>query len=262
MEAGLGGIIRNTPVVTRLWIFLVIGTTTLTKLGFIDHLDLYFNYGLIFRRYQFWRLITCFLYIAPFGVNFLFQVILLYMTCRRLEEGSYPGRSVDFMFVIIIAGILNLVLAPFFKVFFLGIPLSFTLGYLWARRFPMVHMSIYGVLRFRAKYLPWVRVALSFLMGFSAYPDFMGIVSGHIIFFFLDCLPELVGKNILKTPNFFRRIFGQLPDNQGFDPIFQEIIQNNEQENQIEIENENENQFENENNSDNEEEEEEEEIVL
>ena len=82
---------------------------------FFQHLDivspfqLYFNPTLIVLHYQVWRLITTFLFFGTIGFNFLFNMTFTYRYCRMLEEGSFRGKSSDFIMMFIFGGALMIV---------------------------------------------------------------------------------------------------------------------------------------------------------
>lgn len=70
------------------------------------------------------------------------------------------------------------------NIHFLGSPLTFMMVYLWGRRNEHVRMSFLGLFPFTAPYLPWVMLSFSILLGNSATTDLIGIVVGHIYYFF------------------------------------------------------------------------------
>lgn len=71
--------------------------------------QLYFNPTLIVLHYQVWRLITTFLFFGTIGFNFLFNMTFTYRYCRMLEEGSFRGKSSDFIMMFIFGGALMIV---------------------------------------------------------------------------------------------------------------------------------------------------------
>lgn len=87
--------------------------------------------------------------------------------------------------------------APFVNIHFLGSPLTFMMVYLWGRRNEHVRMSFLGLFPFTAPYLPWVLLSFSILLGNSATTDLIGIVVGHIYYFFEG---EILFKMVKMTP--------------------------------------------------------------
>lgn len=75
------------------------------QLELVSPFQLYFNPILIFKKYQLWRLITTFLFFGAIGFNFLFNIIFTYRYCRMLEEGSFRGRTADFIMMFLFGGV-------------------------------------------------------------------------------------------------------------------------------------------------------------
>jgi len=59
--------------------------------------------------FQLWRLITTFLFFGTVGFNFFFNMIFTYRYCRMLEEGSFRGRTADFVMMFLFGGICMIV---------------------------------------------------------------------------------------------------------------------------------------------------------
>lgn len=98
----------NFPIILTLTVFFFL----LSFFFFQQHLDivspfqLYFNPTLILRHYQLWRLATTFLFFGTIGFNFLFNMTFTYRYCRMLEEGSFRGKSSDFIMMFLFGGAL------------------------------------------------------------------------------------------------------------------------------------------------------------
>ncbi|XP_045600194.2 derlin-2 [Procambarus clarkii] len=191
------------PPVTRAYTTACVITTILVQLDIVSPFQLYFNPILIFRHYQLWRLLTTFLFFGTIGFNFLFNMIFTYRYCRMLEEGSFRGRTADFVLMMIFGGACMLICAMFCSLLFLGQAFTIMLVYVWARRNPFVRMNFFGILNFQAPYLPWVLLGFSVLLGNSILVDLVGIAVGHIYYFLEDVFPARSGGiRLLKTPRF------------------------------------------------------------
>lgn len=96
---------------------------------------------------------------------------------------------------------------------FLGSPLSFSLVYIWARRNPSVRLSFLGLFIFSAPYLPWVLLLFSLVLNNSLpKDDLLGIVVGHIYYYFSDIYPRIAnGSRPLDPPELWRRMFAPTP---------------------------------------------------
>ncbi|XP_040192661.1 derlin-2 isoform X3 [Rana temporaria] len=128
-------------------------------------------------------------------------MIFLYRYCRMLEEGSFRGRTADFVFMFLFGGLLMAIFGLFVNLVFLGQAFTIMLVYVWSRRNPYVRMNFFGLLNFQAPFLPWVLMGFSLLLGNSIIVDLLGIAVGHIYFFLEDVFPNQPGGGrILKTP--------------------------------------------------------------
>ncbi|XP_048819964.1 derlin-3-like isoform X3 [Lagopus muta] len=191
------------PAVTRAYTTACVLTTAAVQLEFITPFQLYFNPDLIFRKLQIWRLITNFLFFGPLGFSFFFNMIFLYRYCRMLEEGSFRGRTADFVFMFLFGGFLMTLFGLFASLFFLGQAFTIMLVYVWSRRNPYIRMNFFGLLNFQAPFLPWVLMGFSLLLGNSIIIDLLGIAVGHIYYFLEDVFPNQPGgKKLLLTPSF------------------------------------------------------------
>ncbi|XP_074777149.1 derlin-3 isoform X1 [Athene noctua] len=194
------------PAVTRAYTTACVLTTAAVQLEFITPFQLYFNPDLIFRKFQIWRLITNFLFFGPLGFSFFFNMIFLYRYCRMLEEGSFRGRTADFVFMFLFGGFLMTLFGLFASLFFLGQAFTIMLVYVWSRRNPYIRMNFFGLLNFQAPFLPWVLMGFSLLLGNSIIIDLLGIAVGHIYYFLEDVFPnQRGGKKLLLTPGFLLR---------------------------------------------------------
>ncbi|KAK1157425.1 derlin-2 [Acipenser oxyrinchus oxyrinchus] len=194
------------PLVTRAYTTACVLTTAAVQLELITPFQLYFNPELIFKNYQVWRLIT----------NFLFFV--QYRYCRMLEEGSFRGRTADFVFMFLFSGLLMTVFGMFVSLVFLGQAFTIMLVYVWSRRNPSVRMNFFGLLNFQAPFLPWVLMGFSLLLGNSIIVDLLGIAVGHIYFFLEDVFPDQPGGGLVKDPGVLKALFDTPEEDGNYNP--------------------------------------------
>ncbi|KAJ3499639.1 hypothetical protein NLG97_g177 [Lecanicillium saksenae] len=169
---------------------------------------------------QYWRLVTSFLYFGPFSINLLFNIYFLQRYSRLVEESS--GRSpAHFSWLLLYAMVSLVILSPLVSLPFLGHPLSSTLVYIWSRRNPDTQIGFLGVLVFTAPYLPWVLMGFSLIMhGNVPKDEIMGVVIGHIWYFFSDVYPPLHnGSRPLDPPAWWRRLFEGRPTQPSTDRV-------------------------------------------
>lgn len=60
---------------------------------------------------QVWRLLTNFFYFGNFGIDFFFHMFFLVRYSRMLEEGSFRGRTADFLVLLLYGMVFMLVAA-------------------------------------------------------------------------------------------------------------------------------------------------------
>lgn len=154
----------------------IYGVIFFQQLDLASPFQLYFNPILILKQGQVWRLVTSFLFFGTFNFNFFFNMIFTYRYCRMLEEGSFRGRTADFVMMFIFGGTCMIVsflkyfqmfifkLSQYFVIFaltvmqvfaffvnllFLGQAFTIMLVYVWSRRNPYVRMNFFGLLNFQ-----------------------------------------------------------------------------------------------------------------
>ncbi|XP_072462860.1 derlin-3 isoform X2 [Notamacropus eugenii] len=219
-QRGLAAEFWQVPAVTRAYTAACV-LTTAAVLELITPFQLYFNPDLIFRKLQVWRLITNFLFFGPLGFSFFFNMLFLYRYCRMLEEGSFRGRTADFVFMFVFGGVLMTLFGLLASLFFLSQAFTLMLVYVWSRRNPYIRMNFFG-LNFQAPFLPWVLMAFSLLLGNSILVDLLGIAVGHIYYFLEDVFPNQPGgKKLLLTPSFLKVLF-DAPEDPNYGPLPEE----------------------------------------
>ncbi|KAM7348393.1 derlin 2 [Cochliomyia hominivorax] len=198
------------PPVTRFYTTACVITTLAVHLDLVSPLQLYFNPILIIRKLQLWRLATTFLFFGSVGISFFFNMVFTYRYCRMLEEGSFRGRSSDFVMMFLFGGALMTFFGLFVNLLFLGQAFTLMLVYVWSRRNPFVRMNFFGVMNFQAPYLPWVLLCCSMILGNTIWVDIIGMGVGHIYYFLEDVFPfQRNGYKFLKTPNFLKVLFNE-----------------------------------------------------
>jgi len=205
---GLEAWYMDIPVVTRSYLTAAFLTTAACLLEFIYPLDIYYNYVMIFKEGEWWRLATNFMYFGSDGLDFLFHMFFLSRYCRLLEEGLFRGRPADFVWMLLLGASLMTCAAPFVNIQFMGSALAFMMVYVWARQRDNadISMRFLGLFEFTAPYLPWVLLIFSMLLGSSPTIDLLGICVGHVYYFFTQVYPIITGRSLLKTPLVFTRL--------------------------------------------------------
>lgn len=141
-------------------------------------------------------------------MDLIFHIYFLQRYSRLLEESA--GRSpAVFSWLLVYSMTFLLVISSFVHMPFLGQPLSSTLVYIWSRRNHNTRLSFLGLMTFSAPYLPWVLMCFSLVLhGSIPRDEIMGVVIGHVYWFFTDVYPPLHnGVQPLAPPNWWRWIF-------------------------------------------------------
>lgn len=143
-----------------------------------------------------------------------------------LEEGSFRGRTADFVYMFLFGGVLITLFGLFAHLFFLGQAFTIMLVYVWSRRNPYIRMNFFGLLNFQAPFLPWVLMGFSLLLGNSIVIDLLGIGVGHIYYFLEDVFPNQPGgRKLLATPGIFRALFDGPQEDPNYFPLPEDTSQ-------------------------------------
>ncbi|XP_037679517.1 derlin-3 isoform X2 [Choloepus didactylus] len=219
---GLAAEFLQVPAVTRVYTAACV-LTTAAVLEFLSPFQLYFNPHLVFRKFQVWRLVTNFLFFGPLGFSFFFNMLFVFRHCRLLEEGSFRGRTADFVFMFLFGGALMILLGLLGSLFFLGQALMAMLVYVWSRRSPRVRVNFFGLVTFQAPFLPWALMSFSMLLGNSILVDLLGIGVGHVYYFLEDVFPNQPGgKRLLLTPGFLKLLLDAPEEDPNYLPLPEE----------------------------------------
>lgn len=144
------------------------------------------------------------------GLNSVYAMYLLVRHCKSLEEGSFRGRSADFLWMLLLGAGAMVATAPWSKLHMFGHSLSFMVMYLWAKRNPDLRLSIFGIINCTAPYWPWINVLFAVLMGASPKADLLGIAVGHVYYFLEDVYPRMPGhRRWLGAPAPLKALFGE-----------------------------------------------------
>ncbi|KAF2457088.1 Der1-like family-domain-containing protein [Lineolata rhizophorae] len=215
------------PICTRTWTTATVLVSILVQCRFLTPFQLFYSYRAVFVKRQVWRLLTTFCYFGPLSLDLIFHVFFLQRYARLLEEeagglgAAVPGAggqvawggAARFSWLLAYAASALVALAPVFGMPFLGSALSSTLVYIWARKNPETRLSIFGLLVFRAPFLPWVLIVFSLVMHGSVPKDELcGAAVGHVWYFFNDVYPSLHdGHRPLDPPAWWCRLWEGRP---------------------------------------------------
>lgn len=203
----LGQVFRIPPV-TR---YIALSIALVTLLVYTDTVSPYslFYSPLFMKRLEVWRMVTTFLYFGKPTLDVFMHIVFLYRYSRMLEEGCV-NTSEYFWLVLVVSSILFGV-SNIYGIPMLGTSFSATITYIWTKRNPRAIVQIFGFISFPAFYLPFILPGFMLLSRRSiSLDDILGIVVGHIFYYFRDVYPRW-GSNVLGTPCWVKRLFGEHP---------------------------------------------------
>eukprot|EP00472_Partenskyella_glossopodia_P012257 CAMPEP_0197525024 /NCGR_PEP_ID=MMETSP1318-20131121/10573_1 /TAXON_ID=552666 /ORGANISM="Partenskyella glossopodia, Strain RCC365" /LENGTH=227 /DNA_ID=CAMNT_0043078173 /DNA_START=24 /DNA_END=708 /DNA_ORIENTATION=+ len=196
---------KSLPPVTKAYLCGAVGTTAAVTFGLIGIESLYLNFDLVFKKFQIWRLVTCFMFFGKFSYPFIFQMFILGRYFNLVESGYYnpsnPGKTAEMVTFVAFGAIVMLVLSFFWNLFFLGPALSFMVMYVWSRKDPMMPISFWGF-AIKAWHLPFVMLGMALLMRSSPVLDIVGIFVGHLWCFLTELVPQVYGVTVVGRLNF------------------------------------------------------------
>ncbi|SOV23053.1 DER1-like protein,putative [Plasmodium sp. DRC-Itaito] len=207
---------NNLPNVTKYVITLIFLVTLLITCNLLNVVYILLDWNLIYYKYHIWRIFLNFLYVGKFSLSWVFFMSLFAQFSSSLEKNAIftsPGSYL--YFITIQCTFLSLISILFYwprGYPFLGNSLLFAIIYYWSRREAWSHVSIY-FFTVKGYQLPFALIFLHLIMGQSLWVDIMGLLSGHVYYFFREILPREGGPNLLdKTPKIFDKIMLKLQE--------------------------------------------------
>jgi Derlin-2/3 len=161
-----------------------------------------FDWKEIMLGFQWWRLVTPFLFFGPLGLNYGLTIQFVWIYMAQLEKLHYNNPEEYFMLLLfgavsLIGGYTMLGLSTKF----LGHNLSTYLVYIWARVFEGTDVNVMDLFVLKAELLPWFFCAQTMILeGELPFADILGIVVGHLYHY-------LTQQKILVAPQFLKDAF-------------------------------------------------------
>jgi Derlin-2/3 len=210
------------PTISRYWISIVVLAAVATRFTKVDLFLYCFNATMIYEKFQFWRLITNFLFFGYPSFPWLMKMYMLYNFVPALENdpvpsggGPHRGNVADFAFLIVFGMVCLNIAAYFTEALFLGDALYCMIIYIWSKRHPEENVTFY-MFRFQSKYISLVMLLFAFIVGDDVVSQLLGIGVGHLYYFLQEVLPNdpaspLQGYKLLHTPDIFYQLFSAQP---------------------------------------------------
>ncbi|KAA1478160.1 DER1-domain-containing protein [Dentipellis sp. KUC8613] len=181
-QGGFWDEIRKIPPVTRFMCGSSLAVTVPVLLELLSPYRVVFVKELVTKKFEVWRIWTSF-FLGGSGINFIFDIAMLYRNSDQLESGTFAGRSADYAWQLILAagGILalNIPLQSFVHTR----ALLLCLTYLSSALAPAgSQTSIFGLVTVPVKYFPYVLLGMDLLMGGpkAVAQSITGVVVGHL----------------------------------------------------------------------------------
>ncbi|CAL1708629.1 unnamed protein product [Somion occarium] len=112
---------------------------------------------LVTKKFEIWRVFTSF-FLGGSGINFIFDLIMLYRNSDQLESNNYVARSADYAWQLLIAGAAILAMNIPLQSFVHTRPLLIALTYVSSRLAPPgTQTSIFGLISMPLIYFPCCR---------------------------------------------------------------------------------------------------------
>ncbi|PWN43973.1 DER1-domain-containing protein [Ceraceosorus guamensis] len=206
--------INKIPPVTRTMLASLMAVTIPVLLKLISPYHFILWWPMITKKWQFWRFYTAFFF-GSSGIQFLFDVFMLFRNASELEIGHFHRRTADFVRAIFVVAIVIVATNYPLSNSVLFHPLLSGLSYLWSRANPHGSVSLFGFVTIPARWVPYAYLGLDVLMAGppQAILSATGIIGGHTYWFLEHILPESNGgrgpRYLPATPAWLRR---QLPD--------------------------------------------------
>ncbi|KAI9507852.1 DER1-domain-containing protein [Russula earlei] len=172
--------IRKIPPVTRFLCGSSLAVSVPVMLHLLDAYKVVFIRDQVIQQLELWRVWSSFFF---GGLNYLFELVMLYRNSNALELDHYPRRSPDYAWQLTLAAgailTLNLPLGSFVH----ARALTLCILYLSSALAPAgSQSSLMGLITVPVQYLPYAMIGLDMIMGGprAAAVSVTGAVVGHL----------------------------------------------------------------------------------
>eukprot|EP00834_Sanchytrium_tribonematis_P003678 NODE_151_length_15465_cov_0.405376.p8 type:complete len:218 gc:universal NODE_151_length_15465_cov_0.405376:10562-11215(+) len=177
------------PIITKSYLIAVGILFILVQLQVFNQLTIMFKYSYVFKKMQFYRILTSYLYFGSLSIDVLFH---LYFMIRYLTSLEQMLNSIEILYMLMIGTSSITLLNCFVDFPFLSFSLSFMIIYVWSRLNASLLFSFFGLFTFYASYYPIILISISFILqNHVPYHDLMGLLVGHVYWFGNHVYPRL-----------------------------------------------------------------------
>ncbi|XP_023236174.1 derlin-1-like isoform X1 [Centruroides sculpturatus] len=207
----IGDWFRSLPLFTRYWFGLSIFFPILGRLGLLNPRYLILEFNSFIYNLQLWRPITAVFYypLNPgTGFHYLLNLYFLYNYSVRLETDIFSNQPADYLFLLLFNWICIVIVGFLAEIWLLMDPLVLSVLYVWCQLKKDIIVNFWFGTQFKALYLPWVLLAFNVLFSGGGLYELIGILVGHLYFFFKFKYPqEFGGRALLRTPDILLHYF-------------------------------------------------------
>ncbi|KAJ7222055.1 Der1-like family-domain-containing protein [Mycena haematopus] len=156
--------IRKIPPVTRFVCISCLSVSLSVMGGLVSGYKVIYTYKSAFEQLQIWRVYTSF-FLGSSGINYIFELVMLYRTMDQLESGPFARRSADLAWQLFAAGVgIMITSIPMNSMLFFR-PFLLCIAYVGSALAPAGTMtSIMGLIHLPIKYLPYIMLGMDLLM--------------------------------------------------------------------------------------------------
>ncbi|KAH7882330.1 Der1-like family-domain-containing protein [Phlebopus sp. FC_14] len=209
--------LRKIPPVTRLLVGSSLGVTLPTHLRLVSVYKVLFITELITQNWEIWRPYTS-LFLGGEGINYLFELVMLYRNSNSLESSHYERRSSDYAWQLFLASIGIIVLNRPLGSYKHDRALLHTITYvLCSLSPPGAQASVMGLLAVPIAYFPYALLGMDMLSGMHvAAQGVSGMLVGHLWWWLVWGSGTGAGgveqgrfASYARAPRWLRDIFGE-----------------------------------------------------
>ncbi|CAI2374147.1 unnamed protein product [Moneuplotes crassus] len=217
------------PPITRVLLLCILGVSFIGS-HCAGLYSLHYDYHLIFVEKQYYRLFTSIFCVGKLNMLSSIKIYMLFRFSAKLEDDCFRSKSADYFLFILI--LLSLTLLTSFMV---ELPFTFqclcsTLICIWAKKNLKQSISLFGLINFRAPYLPYIFLIVNIIVGGNFIVkssiaeawyeqrqffnkniiyELFGVIVGHIYYYFYFVVPKLPYTrdiSILSSPQLLCKI--------------------------------------------------------
>ena len=177
----------------------------LEHLGFVSEHQLFFSTYYVFRKHQYWRIVTSFMYFGKIGLIFAIRILELIRFASDLEAHTFgPTRRAQYAWFLLCSSLSLLLVGSLLSIRFMSYPLSWILTYIWSRKSRHMRVSFLGVVTITAPYYPFIELLFTLVQSNLEFKDIaVGLLLGHLYYFLEELWPREMpshGYHWIGTP--------------------------------------------------------------